>query len=282
MAYFFAAKVCMNIISGSLSSEKRERLLQRFARFGLASKGVVYCLMGVLTVMAALGISSQKANKNEAFKMVYDQPFGKVLLIIIAIGLCGYVTLRVFQAFFDIDDKGKDVKGIFTRLGYGSSAIIYLGVVIYAIKLAAGNQGGGGDNRQFFVSKIMEYPMGEWIIGIAGLVVIGSGINQIYKGLSKKFMKRVQLYHSEYRSTFQKAGIAGYIARGLVFSIIGYFLFRAALDSNPAEAEGTDAAFSFLQQNFGNVLMGVVALGLVMYGFFMIVRARYERIHFSQ
>ncbi|HEY0739901.1 MAG TPA: DUF1206 domain-containing protein [Chryseosolibacter sp.] len=271
----------MNIISGTLSGAKKERLLQRFARFGLASKGVVYCLMGVLTVLAALGLNSQKGNKNEAFKVVYDQPFGKVLLIIIAIGLCGYVTLRVFQAFFDIDDKGKDAKGIFTRLGYGASAILYLGLVIYAIKLASGNPG-GGDSKQFFISKIMEYPMGEWIIGIAGLIVIGSGINQIYKGWSKKFMKRVQLYQSDYRNTFQKAGIAGYIARGLVFSIIGYFLFRAALDSNPAEAEGTDAAFSFLQQNFGNVLMGVVALGLVLYGIFMFVRARYERIHFSQ
>ena len=124
--------------------------------------------------------------------------------------------------------------------------------------------------------------MGEWAIGIAGLIIIGAGINQIYKGVSKKFMKRVKLYRSEYYKTFQRAGIIGYVSRGLVFSIVGYFLFRAALDSNPGEAEGTEAAFDFLQQNFGNLLMGVVALGLVAYGIFMFVKARHESIHFSQ
>ncbi len=259
----------------------KERWLQRFARFGFVSKGIVYCLMGILTVLAALGLSAEKGNKTEAFEVVYEQPFGKFLLITIAIGLCGYVLLRVFQAFFDIDGKGKDAKGLATRLGYAISAILYLSLVVYAIKLASGNPG-SGDQKQFFISKIMHYPMGEWLIGIAGLIIIGSGINQIYKGISKKFMKRVKLYRSEYHDTFQKAGIVGYISRGLVFAIIGYFLVRAALDSNPREAEGTDAAFEFLQQNFGNVLMGVVALGLVAYGIFMFVRARYESFRFSQ
>lgn len=271
----------MNTFFNTHFDTGQEQWLQRFARFGLASKGVVYCLMGLLTVLAALGLSAEKGNKTEAFKVVYDQPFGKVLLIAIAIGLCGYVTLRVFQAFLDIDGKGKDAKGLATRFGYATSAILYLSLIVYAIKLASGNPG-SRDTKEFFVSKIMSYPMGEWAIAIAGLIIIGAGINQIYKGISRKFMKRVKLYHSDYYNTFQKAGIIGYVSRGLVFSIVGYFLFRAALDSNPGEAEGTEAAFDFLQQNFGNVLMGIVALGLVAYGIFMFVKARHESIHFSR
>ena len=124
--------------------------------------------------------------------------------------------------------------------------------------------------------------MGEWAIGIAAVIIIGAGINQIYKGISKKFMKRVKLYRSEHYKAFQRAGIIGYVSRGLVFSIVGYFLLRAAIASNPGEAEGTEAAFDFLQQNFGNLLMGIVALGLVAYGIFMFVKAKHESIHFSQ
>jgi hypothetical protein len=270
----------MNSFSNIQIDGKKERWLQKFARFGLVSKGIVYCLMGLLTVLAALGFSREKGDKSEAFKFVYDQPFGKFLLLAIAAGLCGYVVLRVFQAFLDIEGKGKDAKGIATRLGYASSAVLYFSLVIYAIKLASGNSG-GGDKRQFFVAKIMQWPLGEWILGIAALIIIGAGLNQIYKGLSKRFMKKVKLYRSEHAKAFQRAGVIGYVSRGLVFSIVGYFLLRAAMNSNPREANGTGAAFDFLQNNFGNVLMGVVALGLVAYGVFMFVRAKHESINFS-
>lgn len=270
----------MNTFSKTGITYDKERWLQRFARFGFASIGLVYCLMGILTVLAALGLSSTKGDKSEAFKVVYDQPFGKILLIVIAIGMTGYVMLRVLQAFFDTENKGSDAKGIATRLNYASSAVVYLSLIVYAIKLAAGNPG-SGDKRQFFVSKVMSYPMGEWIVGIAGLVIVGAGIYQIYLGISKKFMKHVQLYRATYREAFEKAGMIGYVARGIVFSIVGYFFVRAALDSNPSEANGTREAFDFLQHNFGNLLMGVVAVGLIAYGVFMFVRARHQNIQFS-
>ena len=95
-------------------------------------------------------------------------------------------------------------------------------------------------------------------------------------------MKLVKLYRSGFHDSFEKAGMIGYVARGIVFSIVGYFLLRAAIDSNPREADGTREAFDFLQQNFGNLLMGVVAAGLVAYGIFMFVRARHENIRFSR
>jgi hypothetical protein len=272
--------VSMNAFTNIPIGSKKERWLQSFARFGLVSKGIVYCLMGTLTILAAFGLSGAKGDKSEAFKLIYDQPFGKILLLAIALGLCGYVTLRIFQALFDIDDKGKGAKGLATRLGYAASAVLYLSLIIYAVKLASGSPS-SGDQRQFFVSKILSYPMGEWIIAIAALIIIGSGIHQMYKGFSKRFMKKVKLYRSEYAQSFKRAGVLGYVSRGLVFSIVGYFLLRAAMDSNASEANGTGAAFDFLQNNFGNVLMGLVALGLVAYGVFMFVRARYESIDFS-
>lgn len=260
-----------------ISTAGKEKYFDKFARYGLASKGVVYCVMGVLTVLAAFGMGGRKGDKATVFQFIYEQPFGKILLILIGLGLLGFVALRFVQAFRDTDNKGNDMKGLITRIGFAISGLLYLGFSVYALRLAMDNPS-SGDAKQFFVAKVMQWPMGEWIIGIVAVIVIISGINQIYKGVSGKFMKKVTLVRSGLDDVFRKAGLIGYVARGIVFLILGYFLGVAAANSNPKEAQGTKEAFDFLQGNFGNVLMGLVAIGLIGYGVFMFVRARYERI----
>jgi hypothetical protein len=125
---------------------KGEKWMEAFARFGIISKGIVYCLVGVLTSMAALGMRGENASKNEAFKLIYAQPFGRILLIIVAVGLFGYVTWRFFQSVYDIDFKGNDANGKFTRIGYGFSALIYFALAIYAMKLALAGTGESGED----------------------------------------------------------------------------------------------------------------------------------------
>jgi C4-dicarboxylate transporter len=272
-------QVHMNVITASID-KKKEKWIENFARFGIISKGVVYCLIGILTVMTAFGLSNKKGDKSEAFKTIYDQPFGKVLLLIVAIGLFGYVMWRCFQTFKDTEHKGKDGKGIMDRIGYAASALIYLSFGVYAMKLVIKGPGSGnGDSKQFVLSKILDLDAGEWIIGICGLIVIGRGIYQIYRAVSGKFMKKVHLVRSEHAGTFKKAGIIGYISRGIVMLIVGYFLLRAAVEHDPREAQGTEAAFDFLQNNFGNVLMILVAVGLFAYGIFMFIKAKYQQIN---
>lgn len=267
--------------SMNISGSTKETTLQRFARAGLASKGVVYCLMGVLSTMAALGLSSKQGDKAEALKMIYEQPFGKILLLLIGVGLLGYVMLRVLQTYFDTERKGNHAKGMATRIGFGISALIYLAISLYAIKLAIGkSSGGGGDSQEFIVSKILGYPAGVWIVVLIALIIIGNGIYQIHKGATGRFMDKVQLYHSSAGQLFKRIGTLGYIARGVVMAIIGYFFLRAALNADPKEAGGTGGAFDFLQQTFGNVLMGLVAVGLIAYGVFMLIRAKHERLSF--
>ena len=269
----------METIHPSVGASKKEKWTERFARFGIISKGVVYCLIGILTSMAALGLRGEKASRNEAFKIIYDQPFGKFLLIAVAVGLFGYVTWRFFQAVYDIDSKGNDTKAKFIRIGYGFSALLYFLIGLYAFKLAvAGPGGSNGDSQQFVVAKILNYPAGGWIIGIAGLLTIGNGFRQIYKAVSGNFLKNIQLTASRHYDVFKKAGIVGYFARGVVLAIIGYFFVRAALYHNASEAIGTKEAFGFLENTFGSLLMGLVAAGLVGYGVFMFVKGRYQKI----
>lgn len=263
-----------------IRAPQRRKWFENFARFGIVSKGIVYCLMGILTVLTALGLQSIKANKTDAMKVIYHQPFGKFLLAMVGVGLLGYVALRFVQAFMDIGQKGKDLRGLFMRIGFAISAVLYLGLSIYAFKLCITHHAGGG-SKQFLVGKVMAYPAGEWIIGIAAVIIIISGIRQIYKGVSGKFMENIQLSRSKYSDVFRKAGLVGYVARGVVFCILGYFLILAASHSNPNEAKGTDGAFDFLQNTFGTVLMGIVAAGLLAYGVFMFVKAKHEPIELS-
>lgn len=269
----------MSGIASAFSDRSKEKWFEKFARFGLVSKGIVYCLMGVLSVLAAFGLSQKNGDKAEAFKTIYSQPFGQIILVIIGMGLLGYVMLRFFQAFKDIDNKGKDMKGLINRIGYTLSAFLYLGIGAYALKLVfSGSGGDDGDSRQFVVSKILEYPGGQYVVGIASLIVIGMGFYQIFRGATGKFMKRVNLYRSNMKDAFKYAGITGYISRGIVLVIIGYFLLHAAWLSNPDEAQGTGAAFDFLQNQFGSVMMALVALGMVGYGIFCFVKAKYQKI----
>jgi hypothetical protein len=261
-----------------VAPEPKKVWFENFARYGLVSKGIVYCMMGVLTLLAAVGLGGKKASKTEAFEVIYRQPFGKILLVCIIIGLLGFVTLRVFQCFKDIDNKGKNLKGIITRIGFGLSALIYAGLGIFATKLFLYGSQPNGDSKQFIVSKVLEYPAGQWIVTIAALIVIGSGINQIYKAVAGKFMNNVYFLHSKTSNLFKKVGVLGYSSRGVVLIILGYFLLRAALASNPKAVKDTTDAFHFLENNFGTFLMGLAALGLIGYGVFMFVKAKYQRI----
>lgn len=270
----------MSGITSVFNDRSGEKWFEKFARFGLVSKGIVYFLMGTLSVLAAFGLSREKGDKAEAFQFIYDQPFGRVILGGIALGLFGYVMLRMFQAFKDTENKGKDLKGILDRVGYAMSAFLYLAIGAYAVKLVFRGATGGGDSdsRQFVVSKILEYSGGEYLVGIGGLIVVGMGIYQIFRGVSGKFMKKVNLYNSNMKDAFKTAGTIGYISRGIVLGIIGYFLLHAAWFSNPDDAQGTGAAFDFLQNKFGSFMMALVAAGLIGYGVFCFVKARYQKI----
>jgi hypothetical protein len=268
----------MKSITTTTVSHSKDQWLEKFFRFGLISKGIVYCLLGVLTVLAAIGLRGKNASKTDAFDLIYAQPFGKVLLIVITLGLFGFVTLRLFQSFKDIDHKGDDTKGVVHRIGYAISALIYSSMGIYAAKLALSGSHGNGDSKQFIVTKVLALPAGVWIVGIAAIIIIISGGYQVYKGASGKFMEKIQLVGTKFSEVFRKAGIVGYISRGVVLLVIGYLLFHSAIEADPGSVQDTDGAFSFLENNFGSFLMGLIALGLVGYGVFMFVKAKYERI----
>lgn len=259
-----------------------------YARIGIAAKGLVYILVGTLAAMTIFTNGGKNEGRQGALELIIEQPFGKILLGATVIALLGYVSWRMIQTFVDPDDKGNDTEGIMKRAGFFISGLVYLFFAFSGIRMlfpGGGSSNGGngeGGGRQLLVAKALEQPFGQWLVGIGAALVIGKGVFQLYKAYTGKFKKNIKEggMSEQQRQTFMHAGRIGYTARGIVMGILGYFLIRAAMNANPNEAQGTEAALSFISTSSGSgpYLMAAVALGLVCYGLFMFVKARYRKI----
>ena len=262
-------------------SAARSDTVEKLARFGYAVKGVVYGLIGVLAIMAAFGSGGQTSGSRGVLDTIAGGPFGQVLLVLVAIGLFGYALWRFVQSIVDPDNKGTDAEGLVKRTGYFISGVIYAGLGIAAVRLLTGSGGGGGSNADSRTATLMEQPFGLWLVGIVGATIIGYGLYQLYKAKEASFfdkLKTGQMSATE-RTWTKRSGRAGLAARGVVFGIICFFLIQAALSANPQEARGLGGALDTLAaQPYGPYLLGLVALGLVGYGVYCGVNARYRKI----
>ncbi|GAA4445154.1 DUF1206 domain-containing protein [Pontibacter saemangeumensis] len=259
--------------------------VKNFAKVGLTAKGIVYCLVGIIAFMAAFelgGQSTQGAGKSGVFQFILEQPYGKWMLGLVALGLLCYAIWRFIQAVQDTSHEGSDAKGSAKRLRYAFSGIIYAGLAFLAAKLALGNGGGGGDSRQTLVRELLQQPFGQWLVGILAVAIMLTGVYQIYFGLSEKYKKKISGagLKSDIESKMIKAGKLGYVARGIVWLVIGYLFLKAAMQSNAEQAGGSSSAFAFLENSsYGSYVLGAVALGLICYGVFMFMRAKYQPIY---
>lgn len=255
--------------------------IEPLGRFGYAAKGIVYALIGVLAAQAAFGRGGETTDSQGALQRIVQAPFGKVLLGIVAIGLVGYAIWRLVQAFEDTENKGSDAKGYITRAGYAGVGLAYLGLAFSAVQMITGSNSQGSGGQQGLTARLLAQPFGQLLVGLIGAVVIGVGAYQLYKAYSAKFREELKL--QEMSQTEEqwatRSGRLGFAARGIVFIITGILVITAALQTDASQARGMSGALDTLsQQQYGPWLLGLVALGLVAYGLFCLVEARYRRM----
>lgn len=263
---------------------KASPFIEKFARFGYAAKGVVYVIVGALAAMAAAGNGGDTTGSRGALDTISNQPFGWVLLGLVALGLAGYSMWQFIRAVEDPENEGSDKKAIAKRIGFFISGVVHFGLVWYAIGIIIGSStGGGGDDSgtQDLSAKVMSYPMGQLLVGAVGIGIFCYGIWQLIRAFKSKLGDQLRLGQLEDKTRrfviqLSRFGIA---ARGVVFGIIGSFLALAAYHERPSEAKGLGGALETLQrQPYGFWLLLIVALGLIGYGVFQFVQARYRRI----
>jgi hypothetical protein len=267
----------------------RNPWVERLARFGYAARGVVYAVIGLLAVQTAFsGRGSQdlaqEATPRGALQRIAEQ--SRLLLVLVAIGLAGYALWRFVQGGLDTENKGSDAKGWVKRLSMVASGVVYAGLALAAARIASGGRAGGiggGGGTQGLTADLMSKPFGRWLVVLAGIAVIVSGFYQLYDAYSKKFRNRLKLQEmsADEERLATRTGQAGLAARGVVFLVSGWFLIQAGLRFDPSEAQGLGGALEALaRQPSGPWLLGLVAAGLIAYGAYSFLQARYRRIVF--
>jgi hypothetical protein len=250
------------------------------ARAGLAARGVVYAIIGVLAVKLALGDGGKTTNQKGALETIVQQPFGKVLLILTAVGLAGYAIWRLVRAAIGHGPEASDDTK--ERVAGFASGIAYAALCVTAVSILVGSGGGGGGGSpDKATGGVLEWPGGQILVAIAGLIMIGVGLEQGYKGFKKKFLEKskTEQMSESVEKAFTALGVFGHLARMVVFAMIGYFLVRAAIDYDPDKAVGLDGALSKLgQASYGPALLGIVAAGLVGFAAYSVADARYRRV----
>jgi len=251
-----------------------DKKYKTIAKLGMFSKGLIYFLSGILTLMTALNLGGSTSGKSQAFDFIKKQPMGMVLLVAIALGLVCYACWRFIQSIRNPENIDDDWKGKTKRVAYFLSGIIYLVFAFLAIKHLWSSSSGGGKSVSSFLSPTL-ITITFLIIGLVLVVKAGYHIKQAY---NKEFMERFSISDRTWHKTAKNAGYFGFYSRGFVILIIAYFFLRAAIYSGENEVKGTKEAFSFLQESdYGGILMAVAAAGLAAYGLFIILLARYRR-----
>jgi Domain of Unknown Function (DUF1206) len=254
------------------------RTFDWLARAGLATRGLIYAVIGLLAIKLALGDGGKTANQNGALQTIAQQPFGKVLLILVTVGLAGYATWRLLRAAIGHGPESSDDTK--ERIGGVVSGIAYAALCVTAVSILIGSGGGSGSPDKA-TGGVLDWPAGQVLVVIAGLIVIGVGLEQGYKGIKRKFLEKskTEAMSESVERAFTAFGVFGHLARMVVFVLIGYFFIRAAIDYNPDKAVSLDGALATLgQTSYGPVLLGVVAAGLIAFAAYSIADARYRRV----
>jgi hypothetical protein len=264
----------------------QSKTFETIARLGLIGKGAIFILIGALAIRVAVGDKGQAEDKSGALETVARQPFGEAIVVALAVFFAAYAIWRFVEAIVGTDDDG--AKDWAKRAGYVGRGAVYAVLAFVAIQIAAGSDGenggkgaGGGGNEDAITARVLDWPLGQWIVMLAGLAVLGAAGWNVWRGLSRKFKKS---WHTEEMGEQEEriatgVGVAGHLARGVTFALIGAFIVRAAWQYDPKETVGLDGALAKLARaDYGPWLLGLTALGLVCYGLFCFAEARWREV----
>lgn len=262
------------------------------ARFGLVAKGILYVFLGVLAIQFAGGdVASGEVSEEGAIKLVAEQPLGKFLLVVLAAGLVALTVWQVVIALTGDPVEGSESKD---RVKYAVKAVTYGALAIVAMSITVANwtessagsgrgggaAGGGSSNEEQAADTLMGAPAGRWLVVLAGVVIIGIALYEIYKHVvEQEFMERFDpSLPTNTERLVSLCGRLGYFARSFVAAIVGIFFVVAGVQSNSDETRGLSGSLKALaEQSWGPPLLWLSAIGFLVYGIYCFFEARYRR-----
>ncbi|MGP3637161.1 DUF1206 domain-containing protein [Streptomyces sp. 24-1644] len=264
----------------SAARSAQNETLTAAGRAGFVARGVVYVLIGALALRVALGSGGESADRQGALAQVAEQPFGRVMLWALVVGFASMALWRGTRAVLT---RGPQRKAG-SRVLDGGRAVFYAFVCwTTAVYAAGGGQGSSGNEQsRDGTASALKLSYGQVLVGAAGCLLIGIGGVLAVRAALRRFLKQLDTATTMSRRTKQVVtalGVAGGVARGVVFAAAGIFILAAAVRFDPAEAKGVDATLrSFTQTPAGPWLLFAVAIGLILFGVFSFASARWRRL----
>jgi hypothetical protein len=246
--------------------------LQRVGRYGYVVYGVFHVALGVLALNLALG-SGGDTSTSGALSSLAQQPFGMVIIWVVAIGLALLVLWQLVEAALDPDDGGtkERVKAGGKAIGYGVVAVAAFSVAL------GGGSGGGGNTEESLTARILELPFGRLLVAAVGVGILVIAGYHVWKGVTRKYMEDVETLDlsQKARKVVDYSGRIGYPAKGVAYGTIGVLFVLAALRGSSEQAGGLDEGLqTLLEAPFGPYLVAAVGLGFALFGVYCLARAR--------
>src|ERR1700729_608686 len=264
--------------SGTARRASDSPAARALARMGLTARGVLYILIGWVAILIALGQSSHEADQQGALQLLAGESYGLVSLWLLGIGFAAYALWRLSEAAFGVTGERP---GAGPRLKSLARAIIYAGLSYLTFTVIAGTARSQSGRQQDITATAMQHTTGRVLVGLVGLVIVACGIVLVVEGARKKFMKNLQTgqLSARLRRAVEVLGVTGTIARGLVFALAGVLVIDAAVTHQASESGGIDKALLTLRdQPFGEFLMMLAALGLLVFGVYGLCEARWRKV----
>jgi hypothetical protein len=254
--------------------------IERAARVGLAARGLVYVLIGILALQIAFVDRAERADQKGAFQTLAQNGFGKLVLWLVILGFLGYGLWQATEAAWGHRRELDDRKRTANRAESAVKAVIYLVLAVVAFRVVTGSSQGGQGGEQV-TAKLLQLPAGQVLVGLAGVAIVAAAVVLAWRGLRTKFEEHLDLSElgPGVRSAVINLGKVGYIARGIVFTLVGILVVAAAVTFDPDKARGMDAALrQVAARPYGPWLLGLMALGLMCFGAYSFAESRYRRL----
>lgn len=243
-------------------------------------KGIIYCLIGLFAIGTVLGLAAGPNGPKQVISWIGTNPFGKLLLCLVVLGLVSYSLWRWYKSLADTENVGHDKKGLVRRIAWSISGVTYGFLAFYTAKLILAKPT-SGDQKEDILIRLLNQSWGEVAIWFITLIMLCVAGYEFYRAISEKFMKDIGTrgWDSKRHNLYRTFGKVGHLSRGVVYGVIAFFLGRVALLSDANQFKGMGGSLSAIGENgVGAVILAIVGGGLLFYGLFMFVVARYRSV----
>ena len=257
-------------------------LLELASRVGYVARGAVYLSVGSIALLAAIDLTPRAAGVVGAMRAWGEWPAGLTLLSLAGWGLMAFALWRALQAVFDADGHGSTLRTLIIRAGQAISGFVHAGLAFSAFELTDGLEDLGEIDEdgaaQQTAAAVLDIPGGDLALIVVGGFILTVGLANVLQGLFYDFSKRLECSDAACRWTVP-LGKIGYLGRGVAFVPLGFFIAESGFDARAHHARSLGGALQTLEaQPFGSLVLSLTALGLIAFGLFALVEARYRRM----